>query len=359
MKIGILTFHRAHNYGAVLQCYALLQCLKGLGHDVWTIDYRQPFIEQAYRAFDMRRWLGMAARLQKQSLSYLYRYPARQAQKYYFERFVGSHLHPTPACTADTIPQDFDAYIIGSDQLWNWEYVGNRVDNVFLGQFTRNASGKLYGYAISSNRRSLEAVGAQALKQVIARFDAISMREDSVSKAIHNLTGSMPSVCCDPTLLTDASTWEAITHDKYRNRKYVLAYQVGRPRGSRTLLFSKAKALARELRCETILVDMASARLSVEDFVSLFKYARYVVCTSFHGTAFSLIFERPFYVLQSLRDTDDRFAGLLRCIGAAERCVRPDASLEPLPMDYTPIRRALHSYREQSLQFLADIQRIG
>ena len=355
MRLGILTFHRAHNYGAVLQTYALQQCLQSMGHDVWVIDYRQPAIEKAYRVFDFKTWLKMLLRLRKQTLTYLLGTAVRRQRKKYFESFVANHLHPTGPCSAETIPQDFDGYIIGSDQVWNWQWVGGVIDKVYLGQFKRPANSKLFGYAISTNMGSLDLIGADTLKQLQRTYTALSVREEHISKVIHCLTAIKPQVCCDPTLLTDATFWDAVTNDKYSTRKYVLAYQVGKIYKQPTLLRDKAQALADELHCEMILVDVASAHLPVEDVVSLFKYAQYVVCTSFHGTAFSLIFERPFYTIKLHQGNDNRFAGLLSLLGAEDRCVEADTPLKPIPMDYTSVSEALKKYRQNSLEFLQSI----
>lgn len=116
MKIGILTFHRAHNYGAVLQCYALQQRLKMAGYDVSVIDYRQPAIERAYKCFDVLYLLKNVFHLKK-VYTYLKEFGNRKQTSVVFEDF-SSLFTKTEACSASSLPQNFDAYIIGSDQLW-------------------------------------------------------------------------------------------------------------------------------------------------------------------------------------------------------------------------------------------------
>ena len=355
MKLGILTFHRAHNYGAVLQTYALQQCLESMGHDVWVIDYRQPTIERVYRSvdyrpFDLKAWLKMLLHLRKQSISYLLGYSARLQRKKHFESFVAKHLHTTAPCTSETIPRDFDAYVIGSDQLWNPGCTGHLLDPVYLGHFARRESARLYGYAISAKLAAIDMLGEGALPSLLSNFAALSFREQTFAKVIEHLTGTRLPICCDPTLLTEPSAWEALTNDKFKNRQYVLTYRV---RGDDKYLKAKAEALASQLHCEVI--DASTLDCSVEDFVSLFRYARYVITTSFHGTAFSLIFSRPLYSIKLHDGWDARYAELLHTLGADHLCV--DTDFEPIPrdVDYKPIQAALANYRQRSLEFLRQI----
>ena len=354
MKIGILTFHRAHNYGAVLQCYALQEVLKGMGHDVQVIDYRQPFIDKSYTPFILRKCIGNFIHVKKEAYRYLRGVLERWRSQQFFEHFITSRLHLTASCDATSIPQDFDVYLIGSDQLWNPIIIGKKFDPVYLGEFKRPKGSTLLGYAISTPIGSFDKMGDKQLTNVVKSFHALSMREEMTAKVVGCLTGITPQVCCDPTLLTDASLWDAMTNDKFKNRKYVLVFEVRRPRRARNLLKRKAAAIASRLGCEVITIGVG--QYSVEDFVSLFKYASHVVTSSFHGTVFSLIFNRPFYSVKLKDGFDGRYENLLAAIGADSQCVDMDFNPVPTSVDYTKINDALKNYRAKSLTFLRQIK---
>ena len=134
MKVGIITFHRAWNYGAVLQCYALQQAIKDLGHDVMVIDYRQPAIEKCYQAFSLKGSIKALLKPGKYSeQGFLYRNRIRKE----FTEFRDRFFDLTAPCTQSSIPDDFDVYIIGSDQLWVPNWTGGYFDEVYFGNFKR------------------------------------------------------------------------------------------------------------------------------------------------------------------------------------------------------------------------------
>ena len=121
MRVGILTFHCARNYGAVLQAYALQTYLEKQGHQVYVIDYRPSYLVFPYRLFKFDVWRdkGFITGL-KWNIRELLIAPIRGLRNYRFERFVRRRLHLrqidfTKPCT------DIDTFIFGSDQIWNWK----------------------------------------------------------------------------------------------------------------------------------------------------------------------------------------------------------------------------------------------
>ena len=100
------------------------------------------------------------------------------------------------------------------------------------------------------------------------------------------------------------------------------------------------------------MIDLSRVDRSVTDFVSLFKYAEYVVTTSFHGCVFSILFERPFYALPLWNGYDIRYKELLSFLGASERFVSAEEELKPLPMDYTGVRKSLSELKKSSISYL-------
>lgn len=352
MKIGILTFHRAHNYGAVLQCYALQEVLKSMGHEVWIIDYRQPHTEKVYKVLSMDNALNCIEKPIR-FLRYFKNTPKRITRKKHFESFNANYLHITKPCT-NNIPTDFDCYIIGSDQLWSKQCLGGIFDEVFLGSFKRNSQSKLIGYAISSNQESLNSLEDKRIKTLIENFSLFSMREERNAKLAEQKTGVNIDRCLDPTLLTNTKVWDKITNSKWANEDYILIYQVRYPLNQPKYLEEKADELSKQFNnCKVI--NISSAIYSVEDFLSLFKYAKYVVTTSFHATVFSVVFETPFYAIKLKDGHDDRYENLLNQIGANEMCVDMDFKPIKKEIDFRPIKEKLKVIQEQSLSFLKRI----
>lgn len=352
MKIGILTFHRAHNYGAVLQCYALQEILKGKGHDVQVIDYRQPWIEEFYRLFSMKMLMSKSGPADafayiKGNLKKFIKSPCR---KRYFSDFRSRYMDLTARCDAE-IPQDFDCYFIGSDQLWSLHCLGGKHDGIYLGDFRRPSGSRLVGYAISADSKSVDALGAR-LKDMVPFFDALSMREAEIARRVGEYSGMPCPSCLDPTLLTDAFLWQPLFNDRWKNRKYVLMYEVRWNKDTKGLLRKKAEELAARIGDGCEVVDVSRMRYPVDDFVSLFRYARYVVTTSFHGIVFSILFRRPFYALPLWNGYDLRYRELLENLGVSSRLVAAETELVPDEIDFVPVAARLEEMRKGSLDYI-------
>lgn len=175
MRIGILTFHRACNYGAVLQCYALQQFLVSEGHDVEVVDYRQRDVERVYAVFRPWHWIKQVLRCRKYAFVYLYRIPQRIRAKVSFGLFLSKYLKLSKPCTLADMPQGYDLYVIGSDQLWN-QHITWGIDQVYWGNFDAG-NAKLITYAVSSSMKCFEKIDHRYIKESIKRFSAISCRE--------------------------------------------------------------------------------------------------------------------------------------------------------------------------------------
>lgn len=352
MKIGIITFHRAHNYGAVLQCYALQEVLKEMGHNTYVIDYYQLTTERCYKVFRWRAFRGNLIH-PRGMYQYITKLPMRIERKKKFASFQKRYFHLSEACYSRTDIPAMDVYVIGSDQLWNLHITAG-IDDVFLGDFERPQNSRLLSYAISGNLRALGLFTDAQLKHYLSTFETISLREEAMAKNIAQRTGLNTRIDLDPTLLTDRSLWENIANDEFKEQRYVLLYQVRRAKDDFNLLNRKAKLLARRMNCKVIdMTDMTT--YSPSQFVSLFKYAQCVITFSFHATVFALIFERPLYSVLLHDGGDDRYENLLHNIGAEKLLAEPDFDPQPFDFDYTKIRDSLKKLRQSSLQYLQNI----
>lgn len=278
-KIGIVTFHRADNLGAVLQAYALQTVLcDRFGVDAKIIDYRCPHIESDRRKSSGLKGLALQA----------YYYVKHRG----FERFRRRWLKMSPSYTSDTVSnctEDFDAFITGSDQVWNYECSG--WDNRYFLDFVPENKQK-YSYAASLGQYQFSDQERSLVQTLLSGYDGVSVREESAGKLIEPLYPGTVHLCADPVLLLPKEEWLSIMSPRPYVGKYVFVYTIvdsddviqcaqeyGRKHGYKVIFNKKSP--------EFILKG------SPADFLSWIYHAECVFTNSFHGTAFSLLLERP------------------------------------------------------------------
>lgn len=348
MKVGILTFHKACNYGAVLQCYALQETLKSMGHEVWIIDYRQPHVESAYAILSIKKlikWSSTPINL----LRYIKHSIGRYRRKKLFSCI--NTLYHVDSKYKSIIQDNLDAYIIGSDQLWSLYCLGGEKDDIYLGEFNHNPNAKIIGYAISTNQHSLETLKKEGLDKYLKNFSALSMREKFAAEFIRKNYHVNTDICIDPTLLVSSKVWERLVDSKWEKEDYVLLYQLRHPQGRNyNLLRKKSEELARQMGCKVI--EITDTKYSVSDFVSLFKYAKHVITTSFHGTVFSVIFNTPFYSVRLNDGHDERYVNLLTAIGLDSCCVDINFQPNANPVVFNSTHNRILDIKKESLSFL-------
>lgn len=347
MKVGILTFHRAHNYGAVLQCYALQEVLKGMGHDVEVIDYRQPVIEKEYN-----RWsfITLIKRIIKFWLlkNYIILLFQQAKKRRMFNPFVNNYLNVSNKCSFQKIPMDYDTYVIGSDQLFSLDITGG-LDPIYSGSFQIKQGAKRIGYAISSNVQSIEKIGSNGWKNINSKFSALSVREETLSRQINLLSNLSFNVCLDPTLLTTASFWDKIVSKTYKSGKYVVMYEVRKTKDDFLKKRTKKIADANGLK----VIDLSGGDYSVEDWLLYIKNAECVLTTSFHACVFALIFKSPLYAYTLDDGKDYRYTDLLKKVGATDIIKsRTDEPTDIPSLDFEIIGERLVHLAEPSLEFL-------
>jgi len=357
MKIGILTYHRAHNYGAVLQCYALQETLKKLGADVSIINYKQPHIERAYKPkYSVKHIIKLILLFKFSTLKqYLSNIKKLFCRQYNFNKFRNKNLNCTKECNEDNIPQNFDRYIIGSDQVWSI-HCTKTFDQTYWGGFKRKPTSKLFGYAISCNGDFHNFIDNKTVCNFFFRFDDITFREVKAQKEMEEVTGIRKNISLDPTLLTDDKIWSPFIKAKWKNKKYIVIYQIRRLKTSPKMLESKAQKYAQKHNLEVI--NLSGMFYSVEDFVSLIKYAQCVFTSSFHATIFSIIFERPFYTFLLYDNHDERYKDLLIKLNLSDHLVDQNTEIcdhIPFITNIDEAKRNLNRMKVDSISYLKKI----
>lgn len=352
MKIGILTVHRAINVGAVLQCYALQEALKSLGHDVWVINYVQEKVERVDRKiYGFKEWINMLFHGHIRGFLFYRRLQNNVAKVYKrYDDFLSTYLHLTEKCDENNIPKNFDGYVIGSDQLWNSNIFGYH-DKVFWGNFTHSSESKLVAYAPSSSKKNLSESDQEFLRTSLSNFTHLSAREQEVSAFLHENFNVNIETVLDPTLLVNRSVWDNIKTGRYKNEKYVLVYGARPYPQNPNILNEMARQLADQMHCDVKGMQYET----IPDYVDLVANASAVVTSSFHGVAFSLIFNRPLYAVKYGDEQDARYVNLLNSIGASNFLVDVNDEIKVSNIDYTTVEVNLDEMRQNSLNFIKHV----
>lgn len=357
MKFGIITYHRAHNYGAILQCYALSTTLTSLGHTVDVIDYYPDYFKEQYAIFSIKKFRKMSL---KSKISYIrlliMTYRTRSKRKKVFNAFINKlPLTRKQYNEQDCMFEKYDAIFFGSDQIWNPTLTFGE-DKVFSGNFNKNGA-KFIAYAASTSPKLLNEEYKKYFNGIIERFNAISTRETSLCKYLNELVTNSARVVLDPVLLLSKEDWSKIAI-KPKEENYLLIYTV--PQSDKVWQLARMIAKERNLKIIEIRPNVRTNNnsnilqtTSPEEFLGYFKYASYIVTTSFHGTAFSVKFNKDFATLKFGTHVDDRAKSLLGSIGLEERMVPTDNLHIPQNnINYTSVEKKLNKLISDSTQFI-------
>jgi polysaccharide pyruvyl transferase WcaK-like protein len=360
MKIGILTYHRAHNYGAMLQAYALRSFLREQGHQVEFVDYWPKSHQKQYvliKPIRGAKFINRAINLVSDCLTIIRRYIRMQK----FNNFASNYLELKPKIkyTSNNSQIEsglYDYIIVGSDQVWRTqEYEGKYVgfDPMFFCQNVPETT-RCITYAASMGIISMNDQDRQLLQQYLKAFDTILVRENTLKELINSLNYDA-DVVLDPTLLLTREQWnKQLPQASYHRRKYVLYYELIQSKDALKFATQKAKSMDCDLLIMNAQVHTIPRRNHISnaspiDFLHAIRDAEFVVATSFHGTAFSIIFEKQFITI-GLSKNADRVKTLLQHLNISEHYQPHPASINNI--DYTNIRPLLDKMKSKSQNLL-------
>lgn len=328
MKAGLVTFYHLHHYGAILQAAATQRALASLGWDCETIDY---FVNQDIRILKPPTSPGRAANDAYNALHY----PALKRRWQRFEDFSRAHLNLTARrfesweeLREARLP--YDLLVSGSDQIWNPTiFPDGRFDPVFFGTFSPL---RKIAYAPSFGVARLPEGMEEELKGYLAGFSHLSVRELSGREIVREAAGREAAVVLDPTLLLTAAEWSALAAERVvRGGNYILCYCISRSGALEPYIrrLAEETGLPVVQLCGTRRKLHPKAKLIFDagpaEFLSLFQNAAYVCTNSFHGTVFSVQFQRPFFTAVAPAELQDpersRTFSLLSRLGLTDRVV--------------------------------------
>lgn len=357
MRIGIVTQPLAANYGGFLQNYALQEVLRRKGHVPVTIDVGNKISLGRFILSTIRSLLFLFIPNKRRPFAKFNetRYNIRKVE---FEKFIHQYISKTKDISRYNHSlirkYNFDAIIVGSDQVWRPLY-NKSIEDMYL-RFVKQANIKKVAYAASFGTDRWEYSIAQTLKckQYAKQLDAVSVREESGKKLCRTYLGVDASVVLDPTLLLSSKDYEYLCEQIPRrvDSPFIAAYILDRNKIIDDTLEEISSSSGMKVR---IFEADAKSELSVEEWIAVYRDASYVITDSFHGTVFSIIFNKPFVCLGNTNRGNTRFDSLLGILDLQNRYLTEYANAMNLlsqPIVWSQVNAILEIKRDESLRFL-------
>ena len=375
MKIKILTLPFNWNYGGILQNFALQYILIKEGHVVETINREnisgslsqllKSIVSRAIKKFLFRQKIKLRMFPDKKDLSIICENT---------NNFVNENIKISPRAYNDQDlkkikEEKFDAIIVGSDQIWRPKY-SNNINNHFL-EFLNGHSAKRISYASSlgSSQWEFNKVQTTEVKNLIQKFDAISVREQSGAELLQKHFNSKAQNTLDPTLLVPASVYESIASKNISKipENGLMTYILDGDEKKKELVQTCADKHNLEpftCRQKKYFHNMGDDPIDdcvappIEQWIDSFRKAKFIITDSYHGMIFSIIFNKPFIALANVKRGLSRFESLLKSFNIEDRLVTNiDAEAVRLideKIDYDRVNERLNKLRTESINFLLD-----
>lgn len=365
-NVGIITMHKIINYGSALQAYALQTYIERLGYKCTLIDYAYPnefHLNGNNRKLSCKKiFMGLRYRL----LMSLFYHKREQVKK--FEKFWKDNFHLTKPflCRRDLFgaPPSFDLYVTGSDQVWNPRHM--KGDSSFFCDFIKNGANRI-AYAASISSKQLHGQYLDLYESFFNKYSAIGVREKSAVGLVSSLSGQKTVWVCDPTMLLRVEDYSLMASSSVirEQEPYLLIYILGYNFNPHPMVDIVVEKIANRfglkkiyLQCNNVegLGKKSCKMISAagpNEFLYLFKNASFVITSSFHGTVYSLLFEKQFISLSSM--DDDRIPSLLEFMRLEDRLVVNKSDIVDFEkIDFTKVRPLVEAFRNSSEKFLKE-----
>lgn len=370
--VGIATIHGICNFGSLLQAYATQATIERLGYKSFIINYKYP---NEYHVEEYKKQspyannkINFALRLRLALYSRTCREHNLQKKQFLFAEERKRLLHESELFetkeSLQSAPPQYDIYLTGSDQVWNPRYM--RGDNTFFLDFVHDVP--KVAFSASFGTTVLSEVQKVQARPLLNEYLSISLREQSGVGMVKEICGKEANCTCDPTLLLSGEEWAAIFNDKpIIKGEYILCYILTYTADPYPYASKLIRHLQKHLKKKVVVLD-ESGRYWMDfryksfrsygprQIVNLFKYASFIVSSSFHGAVFSINFQKDFYSLFLKGINDERQESLLKLVGAESRFIRVG---DPLPdpssfkiQNWKEINEKLRTYRDSSILFL-------
>ena len=361
MKIKTITCHRVYNYGASLQEYALLRFLNNLGHKAETINYTPSYLSNHFNLLAISnpkyakniiiKIIYLIAKL-PQRLPLLKR---KKAFDIFEEKYIPSTV--TYYLTNEDLKKskpDADAYICGSDQIWN-SFFQNGKDPAFYLDFVPQHKLKI-AYAASFAIDEIADELKPFVKEKVEKIDKVSVREPSGVKILNNLGIQNVVQVVDPVFLIEKDFWVSNFVTPIQE-KYIFVYDCDSNKNIKSIVEETAKK--HKLKIYTVNQNIKYATKNLykkgpETFLSLIYGATFVISNSFHAVAFSLIFNKLFFVVDRNEKINTRMRDIMNYVGLPELHLQYNEykKFDNVTIDYNRVNKVLQHKIKESQAFL-------
>ena len=375
MKIGILTLPLRTNYGGILQAYALMESLKMMNHDVFLINREHNKIP---------KWKSIIIIVKRIVFRILFNSKKdifkekKDKNDYKFisvntQKFINKHINPqtSPFYSSFELKKtnfyNYDAIIVGSDQVWRPTYPPNLTDT-FLGFLNDKTSTKRIAYAASFGTDKWEFTldETKVCKDLLKKFNSVSVREDSGVDLCNKYFDVSPQHVLDPTMLLCKKEYLklVVSRDCENDLGELLVYILDESQDKldvvdlveNTLNYKSFRNNSKKANENQLLEDRIIP--SIENWIKGFDDAKFVVTDSFHGCVFSILFNKPFLAYGNSDRGMARFNSLLKTFSLEDRIITSSKELTieniQKPINWENINNILEQNKKKSLQFLID-----
>lgn len=366
INVGIITYHSAYNFGSYLQAFATQEIVRKLGYEATIINYRMKNQKKFYSAFRLKYGIKV---LIKDVLLIPFLCKRKIREKKYEDCILRLSL-TKEICEPEEFKyfsEKFDCYLSGSDQIWNkhsceldnvdWKYM-----HPYLLTFTDK---KKISYA--SSTASMDDSEIDKIVPYIVNFNHLSFREQITADCISNKIGKPVDKVLDPTLLITKDEWEKLFDLKKNNKKYIFYYSLdGYPNVLKYLniLVDISKSSGCKVKVITPFLSFKSKRYlefiydaGPVDFLDLIYNATLVVTDSYHGTLFSIIFEKIFYSISDGERSNIRKDQILKDLELSDHIIKNEDDMKKIRLQYNRleykcIKEKLQLLRCKSIEYL-------
>lgn len=378
-KVGVITLPLHTNYGGNLQAFALMNTLKGMGHDAYLIK-RVPAplstVQKNYVLF--KKLIKKYVFFKNEKISFMSETEKKRRMgitRKHTDRFINDYVSPqtdayysTESLANNINKYQFDACIVGSDQVWRPKYAGPLLPDFFFAFLKGNNKVKKISYAASFGTEDWEFSEAQAeiCGNLIKDFTAVSVREDVGVKLCESKFGVKAKQVLDPTMLLDKADYLKLLNDKTVNEKNELfVYLIDITADKEDVIRKITSEFGyQQFRIGKISLSDEIAGLkeqpvapSTESWIKGFADAKYIITDSFHGCVFCILFNKPFLVYASQARGLSRFTSLLSMFGLEDRLIFSSDQLKgnlSQNIDWEKVNGILEEKRAEAFKFLED-----
>lgn len=358
MKVCIVTFQSAYNYGAVLQAYALQEYVNCNFAEAVILDYHNKNIDDSYRVPTINDFISKPKNVIFKSMQTILYKGKRQKIDKFRNKYLSLTKYYDKANITDA-NDEADVFITGSDQVWNYLITGK--DSTYYLDFASNKP--KCSYAASFGVADIPGEFEQFYKKNIKKIDWISVREEVGVSLAQKFASKDISMLPDPTLLVDKQKWESIMLKPEIGKKYILVYKI--TKADQLLVFARKISKMTGLPILFVpndikdgLVGELRTNVGPREWLGLIHGAEYVITNSFHGTVFSILFAKKFFaeISEKVNPSTSRLQSLLKLFNMENRTVnRFTEDMLEQEIDMAMVETVLQREREKTYLFFRRI----